>query len=694
MTHHDLILEIGCEEIPAKDQQLLAQALADGLLAALDEAQISAGECQRFASPRRIAVLLRHVAGEQATREVIKRGPALERAFDADGKPTPATQGFARSNKVEVTQLERMTLDKGEFLVYRQVEAGRPTAEVLLELIPQVINRLPLRKRMRWGSSQASFVRPVQWMLARLGGVTLPLHCFELQAGDLSQGHRVMHPQALRIAEPAHYADCLLAGKVMADFRARRQYIDDAVRRLASELDGLALMPDALLDEVTGLVEWPVVLAGAFEEGYLAIPPEVLTTVMMQHQRYFPLRRPGSDKALLNRFIFVANLESRDPAAVIHGNSRVLRARLADAEFFWNEDRKRTLASRRPELEQVLFQRGLGSLLAKSGRLVRLAPVLANAVQADAQAVQRAAELCKCDLLTGMVSEFPELQGIMGGYYAAHDGETSEVSSAISGHYAPAGRGDAIPLDPGAQALSLADKLDTLAGFFGLGQIPTGDKDPFALRRAALGILRILLEGNVPLDLPQAIGVAASAYGPAFGDKHPGFADQLLDFFLERQRVFFREEGFSADLVEAVLSLRPADPLDARNRLEALSRFRQRPEAEALAAANKRIGNILRKEAIEHTGAVQERLLLAPAEIELWREWQALQPPVADLMQQADYGAALDLLAALRAPVDRFFDEVMVMDEDPQVRANRLALIGTLRNAFLQVADFSLMQGR
>ncbi|MEW5791992.1 MAG: glycine--tRNA ligase subunit beta [Pseudomonadota bacterium] len=693
MIVRDLVLEIGCEEIPAKDQQPLARALGDSLLAALGEAQIAAGECQTFAAPRRLAVLLRHVAGEQAARELIKRGPAVDRAFDTVGNPTPALQGFARANGVEVTQLERMTLDKGEFLVYRQVEAGRPTAQVLPELIAQVVSHLPLRKRMRWGSSQASFVRPVQWLLARFGEEVLPLHCFELAAGGVSYGHRVMHPQAVAVTEPADYAACLLEAKVMADFDARRARIGEEVRHLAAELGGVALMPETLLDEVTGLVEWPVVLAGAFEETYLAIPPEVLTTVMIQHQRYFPVLRGADGKALLNRFIFVANLESRDPVAVIHGNSRVLRARLADADFFWNEDRKRPLAARRPELEQVLFQQGLGSLLDKSERLVRLAPMLAGAVRADAEAVRRAAELCKCDLLTGMVGEFPELQGIMGGYYARHDGESAAVSAAIGGHYAPAGRADAIPLDAGAQALSLADKLDTLAGFFGLGQIPSGDRDPFALRRAALGILRILLEGEIVLDLPAAIEAAAAAYGSLLAGRTAGFEAQLFEFFLERLRVFFREEGFAPDLVEAVLSLRPGDPLDARSRLEALSRFRSRPEAEALAAANKRIGNILRKEGITETGAVRVELLREDAENALWTAWQALQAPAEALLAVGDYGPALDLLAGLRGPVDRFFDEVMVMAEDPALRANRLALIGTLRGAFLRIADFSLLQG-
>lgn len=694
MTQRDLILEIGCEEIPAQDQLLLARALESGLLEALREAQISFGESRYYATPRRIALLLRDLADTQQTREIIKRGPALERAFDAAGQPTPATLGFARANDVGVAQLERMTLEKGDFLVYRQQEGGGSTDAVLPELIQQAVSRLPLRKRMRWGSSQASFVRPVQWLLARFGDAILPMRLFDQNAQGGSFGHRVHHPGALALRQPSDYADSLHEGRVMADFSERRAMISDAIQAKADELGGEAYIPETLLDEVTGLVEWPVVLAGGFEQSYLDMPPELLSTVMIQHQRYFPVFQDRAANRLSNHFIFVANLESRDPAAVTQGNSRVLRARLADADFFWTEDRKLSLEARRPDLAQVLFQQGLGSLLDKSERLTRLAPTLAEMLDRDTETARRAAFLCKCDLMTGMVSEFPELQGVMGSYYARHDGETAAVSACIGGHYAPAGRGDAIPVDPGAQVLSLADKFDTLVGFFAIGRIPSGDKDPFALRRAALGVLRILLEGHVSLDLARAIEAAGLIYqDTADISGAAGHQEKLLDFLLERLRILFREDGHAPDLVEAVLSMRPTDPLDARSRLQALSRFRERPEAETLAAANKRISNILRKEGIQTTGHVAEELLLAPAERELWQTWKTMQPPVEMLLRVEDYGQVLDILASLRAPVDRFFDEVMVMDEDIRIRDNRLALIGGLRDAFLQVADLSMLQG-
>lgn len=692
MKTRDLLLEIGCEEIPAFDQQPLAQALGQSLCAALNAAQVATGEYQCFATPRRLAVLLRDVAEEQAERELLKRGPAVDRAFGPDGEPTPAALGFARACGADIHALERQVIDKGEFLVYREQHAGQPSQQVLQALIPQLVQRLPLRKRMRWGGGEASFVRPVHWILARFGTEVLPLNLFDLGTGGESRGHRIHHPGAVVVASPDDYPERLREAGVIADFEARRVHIADTVQRLAAEMDGIAMTPAQLLDEVCGLVEWPVVLAGAFEARHLELPSEVLTTVMMRHQRYFPVFRADPPQTLMNRFIFVANLNSRDPQAVVHGNSRVLRARLADAEFFWNEDRKTGLGERRPALADVLFQQGLGSLLDKSERLVRLAPLLAAAVNADVDAVRWAARLGKCDLLTGMVGEFPELQGIMGAYYALSDGKAPAVAAAIRDHYAPAGRSDAVPADAGALALALADKLDTLLGFFAIEQIPSGDKDPFGLRRAALGILRIVLESGIPLDLKTAIGQAAEAWSEQRAV--PASAQRaVFNFILDRLRVHFREEGFAADLVEAVLGLDPPDPLDARKRLEALSAFRRRPEAEALAAANKRISNILRKENVHQTGMVAASRLEAPAERDLWTAWREIAPHVDAFLDQRDYAPALDLLAGLRLPVDRFFDDVMVMAEDPALRENRLALISGLRGAFLRIADFSLLQG-
>lgn len=687
----DFLLEIGCEELPARDQPPLMEALRTLVARALDDAGIGYGTSQPYASPRRLALLIQRLATRSNPREVIRRGPPLERAYNPDGSPSAATLGFARSCGIEPEDLVVLDTEKGRFLAHRQTDEGQESARVLPDILPAALGKLPLRKGMRWGDGDDQFLRPVHWVLTSLGGRPLSFRAFGCDAIAHSYGHRVHHPGAVAISTPEQYAERLRTARIEPDWERRRTLIAEGTARLAAELDTIPVLPTALLDEITGLVEWPVVLAGAFEPRYLAIPPEVLSTVMIHHQRYIPLEK--SRGRLDHHFLLVANLESQDVPAVIHGNARVLRARLADAEFFWNADRRVSLAERRPELDGVLFQEGLGSLLDKSGRLARVAPLLSPWFAADADAVRRAAELCKSDLLSGMVGEFPELQGVMGAYYALHDGEGDAVAAAIRGHYAPAGREDAIPSDPAAQCLSVADKLDTLTGFFALGQIPSGDKDPFALRRAALGVLRIALEGGLSIDLPVAIAAAIAAYGPTLPAVPEDLGPAVFAFLQERLRILLREEGFRPDLVDAVLARQPADPLDARARLEALSRFDQRPEAQALAAANKRIGNLLRKEGIRETGSVDEALFVEPAEQALWTEWQAMAAPVGELLTERRYGPALDLLAALRRPVDRFFDEVLVMADDAGLRANRLALIGTLRAAFLQVADLSLMQG-
>lgn len=692
MSQRDLLIEIGCEEIPAKDQPVLGQALAERLAAALDAQGIAHGELRWFAAPRRLALWAEALATQQDTVEVYRRGPALSAAFDAQGKPSPAVLGFAKSCGVDIDALQREDSDKGVFLVHRASNPGRATQVILPELISAVVHALPLRKRMRWAAGEAEFVRPVKWLLALFGDTPLSLSLFEHTAGSHSFGHRIHHPQAIFIQNPADYPQALMRAQVMADFQQRRQRIYQEAFALAQREGGSAWLPDSLLDEITGLNEWPLALAGQFDAAYLDIPPEVLSTVMIQHQRYVPVLKQAGAKALLNRFIFIANLESQDPAAVIHGNERVLRARFSDASFFWQADRKTALDTHLAGLATVTFQKGLGSLADKTQRLQALAPALAAFTDATASDCAAAARLCKCDLLSGMVGEFPELQGVMGGYYARHDGHSDVVALAISEHYQPAGRDDPIAPSAAGRALALADKLDNLVGFFGIGQIPSGDKDPFGLRRAALGVLRTALEGQLRLDLPAAIQAALSAYGERFVDQHTQIAEAVFSFCLERLRVIYRDQGFAADLVEAVLSLRPADPLDAQARLLALSQFRQRPEAEALAAANKRISNILRKEGVSQTGAVQAALLTLDAEKALWQIWMGFEKQLGAALKQADYVKALDLLATLREPADRFFDEVMVMVEDAAIRDNRLALLSQLRAAFLRIADISLLQ--
>lgn len=690
--HDDFLLELGCEELPAREQLPLQAAAMEILPRLLEEASLDQGSAHAFVTPRRLALWVERLARHSRPREILRRGPAADRAYDADGAPSQAAAGFARSCGVEMQDLITLDTDKGAFLAWRQMEAPQSSKTLLPGIIHEFLRSLPLRKRMRWGHREESFLRPVRWLLLRHGDEVIPFQAFGLEAQGTSYGHRVHHPRAVAIVRPSSYAEELQTAFVMADFAERRAAIAQKAAGLAADMEATVILPSSLLEEITGLNEWPVILAGTFSADYLAIPEEVLITVMMQHQRYIPLRGPKG--GLIQHYLFAANLRSLDPAAVVHGNNRVLRARLADAEFFWKQDRRQSLAERRAGLDGILFQEGLGSLLAKSDRLEQLAPLLAPRFDADPLAVGRAAALCKCDLLTGLVGEFPELQGTMGGHYARHDGEPDAVAAAIAGHYAPIGREDGIPADGGAQCLAVADKLDTLVGFFAIGQIPTGDRDPFALRRAALGILRIALEGEIGLDLMAAINAAISAYGHPLSAQAEAVRSAVFAFLLDRLRVLFREEGFRADLVAAVLARQPADPLDARRRLEVLVEFYQGSEATALAVINKRVHNLLRKEGVSTAMSVDPAHFQDPAERVLWEEWQAMAPAVEELLAERRYAPALDLLAGLRPAVDRFFASVLVMDEDLVLRRNRLALLGELQAAFLSIADFSLLQGQ
>lgn len=690
--HDDFLLELGCEELPAREQLPLQAAAMEILPRLLEEASLDQGSAHAFVTPRRLALWVERLARHSRPREILRRGPAADRAYDADGAPSQAAAGFARSCGVEMQDLITLDTDKGAFLAWRQMEAPQSSKALLPGIIHEFLRSLPLRKRMRWGHREESFLRPVRWLLLRHGDEVIPFQAFGLEAQGTSYGHRVHHPRAVAIVRPSSYAEELQTAFVMADFAERRAAIAQKAAGLAADMEATVILPSSLLEEITGLNEWPVILAGTFSADYLAIPEEVLITVMMQHQRYIPLCGPKG--GLIQHYLFAANLRSLDPAAVVHGNNRVLRARLADAEFFWKQDRRQSLAERRAGLDGILFQEGLGSLLAKSDRLEQLAPLLAPRFDADPLAVGRAAALCKCDLLTGLVGEFPELQGTMGGHYARHDGEPDAVAAAIAGHYAPIGREDGIPADGGAQCLAVADKLDTLVGFFAIGQIPTGDRDPFALRRAALGILRIALEGEIGLDLMAAINAAISAYGHPLSAQAEAVRSAVFAFLLDRLRVLFREEGFRADLVAAVLARQPADPLDARRRLEVLVEFYQGSEATALAVINKRVHNLLRKEGVSTAMSVDPAHFQDPAERVLWEEWQAMAPAVEELLAERRYAPALDLLAGLRPAVDRFFASVLVMDEDLVLRRNRLALLGELQAAFLSIADFSLLQGQ
>ncbi|MBU2843704.1 glycine--tRNA ligase subunit beta [Acidithiobacillus thiooxidans] len=688
----DCLLEIGCEELPAREQLPIRDAAIEQMTRLLKEAGLSFGQITAYVTPRRLALWIQNLALHSQPRESIRRGPPLERARDAAGNITPAAEGFARSCGVAFTDLSTLDTEKGPVLAWREVEAARSSHSLLPDIASQTIAALPLRKRMHWGTRDDSFIRPVRWLLLRQGQQVLDWQAFGLQAGGQSFGHRVHHPEAIRIHQPADYAAALLDGHVMADFDARRAHISHKISAIAEDLRASPILPAALLDEITGLNEWPVILIGSFAEDYLRIPEEALITVMMQHQRYVPLR--DGNGRLISQYLFAANIHSQDAQMVIHGNNRVLRARLADAAFFWDQDRQKSLAARLPELQNVLFQEGLGSIYDKTLRLQKVARSLSSRCNVKADDLERAAALCKSDLLSGVVGEFPELQGIMGGHYARHDGENTEVVAAIAQHYLPNGRDDDTPQSPAGQCLAIADKLDTLCGFFAIGKIPTGDRDPFALRRAALGVLRIILDAELDLPLDKAVTLTLEALGHGIVKDPTAIGTAVLDFFQDRMRVYFREESFRTDQINAVLSRQPHQVLDARKRLEALSRFlTEHQAAEALAALIKRVNNLLRKENVEVQHDPDPQLFEDPAEHRLWEHWQVMAGPVHTHLQNAQYASALDLLAGLRPTVDTFFDKVMVLAENPEIRQNRLALLTRLQDAFLRIADFTQLQG-
>ncbi len=685
----DLLLEVGTEELPPRALHRLATALRDAVAEGLAQARLAHRDLRLFATPRRLAVLVEALAPRQPDEQVERRGPALSAAFDDEGCPTRAAQGFARSCGVAVEDLDRLETDKGAWLVYRALRKGRTTPELVPEILARALEDLPVPRRMRWGELDEPFVRPVHWIVALYGDQVVPLTLFGIAAGRKTRGHRFHHPGPIVLPEPAAYEVLLeTEGRVLADFERRRTAVKELAEAAAREAGGHAVVDPELLDEVTAMVEWPVPVVGAFDERFLEVPPEVLIVTMKTHQKYFHV--VDDRRRLLARFVTMSNIASREPDRVREGNERVVRPRLADAEFFWNQDRKRTLASRLPELEQVVFQHKLGSMLDKTRRITALARDLAAVTGADPGLAQRAAELCKCDLRTEMVGEFPELQGTMGRYYAVHDGEPEEVACAIEEHYRPRFAGDGLPETPAGRAVALADRLDTLAGIFAAGLAPTGDKDPYALRRAALGVVRIVLEAGLDLDLRRWLETAA-ALQPEAVDAGAR-VDEVADFVRERLRGHLHEQGVRPDTFGAVAAVAPHRPLDLQRRALAVESFRRLPEAEALAAANKRITNILKKAGAAPPDRVDPARLEEDAERALHERLAALRGTVQEKVAAADYLGALEALAGLRGPVDAFFDRVMVMAEDPALRANRLALLAALRELFLQVADISRLQ--
>lgn len=693
MGKRDFLVEIGTEELPPKSLFTLAQAFAQGIEQGLKSAGVKQGQPEWFATPRRLAVRVASVADHQPDQDIKRQGPAVANAFDASGQPTKAALGFAASCGVKLEDLQQVDGPKGRVLQYIGVKPGEATVSLLPGIVTAALNTLPIARRMRWGAGEQEFVRPVHWVVMLFGSSVVEANILGIAAGKHSRGHRFHAPQEITISSPAKYVETLREkGRVIVDAGQRRELIREGVTGLAESLSGKAVIEAMLLDEVAALVEWPVPLAGRFDERFLALPPEVLIATMQDHQRCFPVR--GADEQLMNSFITVANIESRDPDKVRDGNERVVRPRLADAAFFWETDRKQRLDERCDALKSVTFQNKLGSQFDKSTRVALLAVRVAEVIGADATAARRAAQLCKCDLLTAMVGEFPELQGLMGRYYAQADGEAADVAAALEEQYWPRFSGDQLPRTTTGIAVSIADKLDTIAGIFSIGQKPSGTRDPFGLRRAALGILRITVERSLELDLRQLVEVAVSLQPvPA----SPDTVSEIWAYLMERLRSSYLEgdvgRSVTTEMFDAVLASRPHSPLDMDLRLRALEAFLKLPEAESLSAANKRIANILRKAPADMSGAIETERLQEPAERQLFEHVLSIERAVNPLLARREYTTALGHLASLREDIDRFFDSVMVMAEDVDVRANRLALLTRLRAVFVQIADLSRLPG-
>ena len=688
MTTQNFLAEIGTEELPPKALKKLATAFAENVEAELKQAGLSFDKVEWFAAPRRLAVKVLGLATAQPSKEVEKRGPAVSAAFDAEGKPTKAAEGWAKGCGITVEQAERIATDKGEWLVHRAVIEGQPTKNLLVGIISQALAKLPIPKTMRWGDKTEQFVRPVHTVTLLLGDELIEGEILGVASGTTVRGHRFLGEREFQISHADQYPALLKEkGSVVADFNERKALILAKAQEKATALGGVADIEEDLLDEVTSLVEYPNVLAAKFEERFLAVPAEALVYTMKGDQKYFPIY--DKEGKLLPHFIFVSNINPEDPSKIIEGNEKVVRPRLTDAEFFFKTDLKQRLEDQLPRLETVLFQQQLGTLRDKTARIEQLAGEIAKQIGADETKAKRAGLLSKCDLMTNMVFEFTDTQGVMGMHYARHDGEDEEVAVALNEQYMPRFAGDELPKSLVASSVALADKFDTLTGIFGIGQAPKGSADPFALRRAALGALRIIVEKNLPLDLSDLVATSAKL----FGDKltNSNVVEEVVDFMLGRFRAWYQDEGIAVDVIQAVLARRPTRPADFDARVRAVSHFRTLDSAEALAAANKRVSNILAKADVA-IGTIDLTACVEPAEKALAEAVIALEKEVQPLIAQGDYTAVLDKLASLRQPVDSFFDNVMVNAEDQKLRQNRLAILNTLQNLFLQVADISLLQ--
>ena len=688
MTTQNFLVEIGTEELPPKALKTLATSFADNVEAELNQAGLTFDKIEWFAAPRRLAVKVLNLATQQPSKEIEKRGPAVSAAFDAEGKPTKAAEGWARGCGITVEQAERIATDKGEWLVHRAKIEGQPTKNLLNDIVANALAKLPIPKPMRWADKTVQFIRPVHTVTMLLGDELIEGEILGVASARTIRGHRFLGEKEFEIQHADQYPQLLREkGSVVADFNERKAEILAKSQAKATALGGVADIEESLLEEVTSLVEYPNVLAAKFEERFLAVPAEALVYTMKGDQKYFPIY--DKDGKLLPHFIFVSNINPEDPTAVIEGNEKVVRPRLTDAEFFFKTDLKQKLVDRLPRLETVLFQQQLGTLKDKTDRIEQLAGEIAKQIGADEAKAKRAGLLSKCDLMTNMVFEFTDTQGVMGMHYARHDGEDEEVAVALNEQYMPRFAGDELPKSLVASAVALADKFDTLTGIFGIGQAPKGSADPFALRRAALGALRIIVEKNLPLDLEDLVKKSAALFGDKLTNQN--VVADVVDFMLGRFRAWYQDEGIAVDVIQAVLARRPTRPADFDARVRAVSHFRTLDSAEALAAANKRVSNILAK-ANAAIGEINLTACVEPAEKALAEAVLALRTEVQPLIAQGDYTAVLDKLANLRAPVDSFFDNVMVNAEDPALRQNRLAILNTLQGLFLQVADISVLQ--
>jgi glycyl-tRNA synthetase beta chain len=688
MNTETLLVELGTEELPPKSLKNLAVTFYQQIKDQLDKADLAYDDIKWFATPRRLAVKVTKLVEKQADKQIEKRGPAVNVAFDADGNPSKAAQGWARSNGISVDEAQRLKTDKGEWLLHRATQTGKTVEELIPAMVNFALSKLPIPKPMRWGTTRTQFIRPVHTLTMLFGEKVIAGEILEVNSNNLVTGHRFHHEGLVSLAHADEYEEKLQAAFVQVDYQQRQDLILAQIHQAAEQLNGEALIDDDLLEEVTGLVEWPVILTGSFDEAFLQVPAEPLIYSMKDHQKYFPVNDKNGQ--LLNKFIFVTNIESKDPSQIVKGNEKVIRPRLADAEFFFTTDKKKTLASRLESLSSVLFQKQLGTLKEKSERIASLSETIAGKIGENTEQANRAGLLSKTDLMSDMVLEFPQVQGTMGKYYAQNDGEAPEVAQALEDQYRPRYAGDTLPEGNIGCAVAIADKIDSLVGIFGINQPPKGDKDPFALRRAAIGLIRIIIEKQLPLDINDLINESVSLYGDKLSNENVN--KQVVEFVLGRFRSHYQEQGISVDVIQAVLANAPTAPLDFEKRIKAVSHFKSLAESATLAAANKRVGNILAKFKGELYCEFKADLASESQEKALAQAFNEVKTRIAPLMADKNYQAALTELACLKAPIDDFFDNVMVMADDEAVKTNRLTLLNEIRNSFFAIADVALLQ--